>query len=67
MKIKPHYQDHTSNGGMATNEASTTRMSLMLCNDSDERQLDIKTFYSWRDEQREKSNVELTKQFPMTM
>ena len=51
---------------MAGKQASTKRTSLMLGNDSDETQLVWKTFYSWRDEQRLESNVQLTKLFPMT-
>ena len=51
---------------MAANEASTERTSLMLGNDSDEKQLVLKTLYSRRDEQRLESNVKLAKPFTMT-
>ena len=52
---------------MAAKQASTKRTSLMLGNDSDEKQLVLKTFYSRSDEQRLESNVTLKKLFPMTM
>ena len=51
---------------MAATKASTKRTSLMLGNDSDETKLVLKAFRSRRDEQRQESNVELTKLFPMT-
>ena len=54
------------NGRMAVKQASTKRTFLMFGNDSDDTQLVLKTFYSRRDEQRLKSNVELMKPFPMT-
>ena len=51
---------------MAAKQASTKRTSLMLGNDSDEKQLVLKRFNSRRDEQRLENNAKLTKPFPMT-
>ena len=67
MKITPHCQDHTRNGGKVATQASTKRTSLMLGNDSDETQTVFKTVCGRRDDQRSESNVELTKLFPMTV
>ena len=44
----------------------TKRTSLMLGNDSDEKQLVLKRFNSRRDERRLENNVKLTNPFPMT-
>ena len=47
---------------MVATQASTKRLG----DDSDDTQLDLKTFYSRRDEQSLESNVKLSKLFPMT-
>ena len=49
---------------MAAKQATAKRTSLMFGNDSDEKQLALKTFNSRRDEQRLENNVKLTKLFP---
>ena len=64
MKIERRCRNHTSNGGMVTQQASTKRAPLMHGYDSDGAQV-LEPFYNRRNEQGLKRNVELTKLLPL--